>query len=1286
MVCERSGTRRARLLAVVALTSAFVSCRPTEAVHEEAVQEEAVEEEAAAPTAFDIHGVLEAVALVLTPEGSGTGFVVGRRWDARYLLTNAHVVLDADGRSHRPIQVVFRSGEPSAIIHRAGVVAADADLDLAILVVERSDAPVLQLLASSPAKDTWVATVGFPYGMHRAVVGNLPSPAAAAGRVTVLPGTPGFPHPLWAEISAVVEGGSSGGPALVAGAAVAGVVTAKERDTDRTFIVPADVAVSYVAEHLSFAEVPAPVSPDAVATDPRPVSPDLLQSLAVIEAPGGRRYPAVVAAVHGNEAVLMVMGTTTLPHVLSRGDGPARVFARPSEVSDETVSVRFPLHPQAPPSVQVRLARSDRYGSMVGSNVVLIRVADPPADLRPVPIAAELPDLLTFVYGASLQVDGSGGPSAGFRFSHGVVGRHLKGRSGHAEAIEMDLGLLAESAEGPIFDAGGRLLAFVVETQEGTNLAVATPAVNAQDALSPEVASSSLVQEVNGDVCRLTGHLLLDDPLGLSEEFSVRVRAGELDWMSGNVEEMGLLGEEVARGAVATAPVEDGLDRLAVDADMPCSPEERWLQIVIEAGERARYSMPHRLPLPSSGEQPVFLPGRAEPRPGRRSVAMWGLAERSVLAERKPPPPAPPAEDVAGCMPLAWDLDPSGLHLLVPGDARHGCDGTVAVDVLASGDGPRCLPAVADWGIVDLAGRYVFLDGGSSMIRVHRPLSMSRDGTHCRAPQTWRSESPHPVVSVSPCGGAVSARVHLDPRGRRLHACDPGRYVWEDGAELDLGPHQLVQLGAGDTALVRTRWRGLALLRPDGLLHEVFGIPAGVCVGCRVISRWDGDGFLIAAQEANDGSAFRLLRIDAAGSANPVGRLYGVDQLTHAVLGPDGTLYRLVPTGMGNDRRIRIVAHRPDEEGETVVLDGAEAGLPSRVTRGSLVAVGAVQLPASGAHPVVRFEPGGPPLSPLRSDSPCSGEAVPSHGRTYALLGGDERLVVDVHDPQRRRALPSWVDLSRVHTDGASLLTVHEGALVEIPDVRRVFVPERERCVPWDSAQRGEPSERATSCHEGSLGRLHPAPGGALALQCTGADGPVLQFPDGQTIPLTEHHLLAVGDGGRLLLREPGPGLVRRLYVRPAGGADVVPVAGSTHARLLSHASRAVPGGFEVVLLRHDRGGSHQGELWRIEDDGSMRRLDTYGPVPEHAGAALDARGALYVAFQGTVHLRHPGKEAEAIYTMDEPGLRRQLRGFLVAPGKVTGPSDADSVSGDLVVGTESGQPVAPDEVGRINP
>jgi S1-C subfamily serine protease len=146
------------------------------------------------------------VVLVEVPGGQGSGFL----YDDRHLVTNQHVVGEADATRIRFSRGEYRSGR---------VVGRDEFTDLAVVAVDDPPgyADPLSLAEESAVIGTEVVVLGNPFGLDDTVTAGIVS-----GVDRSIPSPAGFAIPDAVQTDAAANPGNSGGPMVD----LAGVVVA----------------------------------------------------------------------------------------------------------------------------------------------------------------------------------------------------------------------------------------------------------------------------------------------------------------------------------------------------------------------------------------------------------------------------------------------------------------------------------------------------------------------------------------------------------------------------------------------------------------------------------------------------------------------------------------------------------------------------------------------------------------------------------------------------------------------------------------------------------------------------------------------------------------------------------------------------------------------------------------------------------------------------------------------------------------------------------------------------
>ncbi|MCF7668551.1 MAG: trypsin-like peptidase domain-containing protein [Verrucomicrobia bacterium] len=196
------------------------------------------EELAERPVQELVKTVGEAVVLVRTPAGLGSGFLVN---EEGYLITNFHVI---EGESRIFVEVFFR--EEGALERRTfkevRIMAMNKFADLALLKIEDEDAPEFTYVVLGETEKLSagerVFAVGSPMGLERTVTEGIISTKARA-----------IEGALFLQTTAQINPGNSGGPLFNLKGEVVGVTNMKVLMGEGLgFAIPVD-KVKYFLEH-----------------------------------------------------------------------------------------------------------------------------------------------------------------------------------------------------------------------------------------------------------------------------------------------------------------------------------------------------------------------------------------------------------------------------------------------------------------------------------------------------------------------------------------------------------------------------------------------------------------------------------------------------------------------------------------------------------------------------------------------------------------------------------------------------------------------------------------------------------------------------------------------------------------------------------------------------------------------------------------------------------------------------------------------------------------------------
>ncbi len=159
-------------------------------------------------------------AVVESQQAAGSGVIVD---PSGYIITNAHVIAGAtDIRIMLNEPVIGAAGEsalkPIGQIHRATVVGVDRETDIAVLKIERSELPYLELGDSEALKPGQIVfAFGSPLGLENSVSVGVVSSVARQLR-------PDDPM-IYIQTDAAVNPGNSGGPLVDSSGHIVGINT-----------------------------------------------------------------------------------------------------------------------------------------------------------------------------------------------------------------------------------------------------------------------------------------------------------------------------------------------------------------------------------------------------------------------------------------------------------------------------------------------------------------------------------------------------------------------------------------------------------------------------------------------------------------------------------------------------------------------------------------------------------------------------------------------------------------------------------------------------------------------------------------------------------------------------------------------------------------------------------------------------------------------------------------------------------------------------------------------------
>ena len=226
--------------------------------------------------------------------GQGSGFLISADG---YAVTNNHVVESAS-----TVEVAFDDGKT----YPAKVIGTDPRTDLALIKIDGSNFPYVNLADKAPRVGDWVLAVGNPFGLGGTVTAGIVS---ARGR-----DIGAGPYDDFIQIDAPVNKGNSGGPTFNTDGSVIGVNTAIYSPSGGSvgiaFAIPAETVKSVVAQLKDKGTV----SRGWIGVQIQPVTKEIAESLGLSRTEGAlvaepqKDSPAVKAGIEAGDVIVSVDG------------------------------------------------------------------------------------------------------------------------------------------------------------------------------------------------------------------------------------------------------------------------------------------------------------------------------------------------------------------------------------------------------------------------------------------------------------------------------------------------------------------------------------------------------------------------------------------------------------------------------------------------------------------------------------------------------------------------------------------------------------------------------------------------------------------------------------------------------------------------------------------------------------------------------------------------------------------------------------------------------------------
>lgn len=276
--------------------------------------------------------------------GEGSGFIVS---SDGYILTNAHVVADAD-------EVTVKTTDRRE--YTAKVVGVDEATDVAVLKIDAKNLPTVKL--GDPSKlrpGEWVIAIGSPFGFENSVTAGIVSATSRP--------MPGSNYAPFIQTDVAVNPGNSGGPLFNMDGEVIGInsqiYSRNGGYMGLSFAIPIDVASNVQQQLVSTGKV----TRSRIGVSIQDVNAQLAESFG-LDRPKGALVgmveddgPGAKAGIKAGDVILKVDGTeieqsSQLPGLIAgkkpgstvnlevwRDGGIKRLSAKPVEIAEKGTKV-----------------------------------------------------------------------------------------------------------------------------------------------------------------------------------------------------------------------------------------------------------------------------------------------------------------------------------------------------------------------------------------------------------------------------------------------------------------------------------------------------------------------------------------------------------------------------------------------------------------------------------------------------------------------------------------------------------------------------------------------------------------------------------------------------------------------------------------------------------------------------------------------------------------------------------------------------------------------------------
>lgn len=582
--------------------------------------------------------VNESTVMVLTAEGSGSGFIIESGNGRSVILTNDHVLRGSRGQLLDAVGVVVQDSQGRRSLWQdtlTETMLTDPSLDLAVVRLLHRHTPALPVLALRHSKtlheQSPVVVVGYPFGGALAA-GNA-FPAATVNGGWVLPRA-AKSDATQLSVDVGINPGNSGGPMVDGRGRVVGVAVAHRRGSETSYAISTEAVQSFLERDFPSVTVR--------FADPPGEEPDV-----AAEAPSVEFLSAELEARVRNATVLVRSGAhVTSGVVVERLEEHLLVLA-----STEVLGPKW-TRDLPPPPITVR-AHPERPGSSfrpaevlrVGTDVLLLSARLEQDGVKPLALGSgERLRTGAVLFGLGFKVDAEGrlpqaNPPA--RLERGSLAGRQQDEHGALELLQVDLGINHRQTGGPVFDLSGALVGLTINRVSHTNMSLTLTGEQLRESLRGGIRDAAWrFERLPSGRCEVLARVVLDDPLGTLESVSLRLGPDDPQWQRWEPRGIPALG-----AAVLTQKPRYRQQWMDLRTEVLCANSNWRLQLEVRDAQGARRTLARRLYIPT-GEGP---PTESFGRTGGTYLSRNGVPELLTFAMEPLTPAASCTEEAGRC-------------------------------------------------------------------------------------------------------------------------------------------------------------------------------------------------------------------------------------------------------------------------------------------------------------------------------------------------------------------------------------------------------------------------------------------------------------------------------------------------------------------------------------------------------------------------------------------------------------------------------------------------------------